>query len=169
MIQSLWSFSLQIYKQPGVEEACLTLQDSIGADINILMYCCWRGEISNDEIKDLVTLIPSWQNEVVKGLRDVRRKIKQLLSANCEPSRNIKELRGKVAALELESEKIEQTMLSSFAKNYSTGERSKSASRSNLLKYTSLLSRNLNKENKNALAMLLNATFSDENKPGDSI
>ena len=104
MIESLWSFSLKVYKRPGVEEACLKLQDSIGADINILMYCCWRGQMSNDEINDLLINFPSWQNDVVKGLRDVRRKIKQLLSTKHEPAQNIIDLRGKVAALELEAE-----------------------------------------------------------------
>ena len=162
MIESLWSFSLKIYKRPGVERACLTLQDSIGADINILMYCCWRGKMSNDEINDLLIQFPSWQNEVVKGLRDVRRKIKHLLSTKYAPAQNIKELRRKVAALELEAEKIEQSMLSRFAKNYSIGRSSRSASKSNLLMYTSLISSKLNKNNKAALATLLNATFPNE-------
>ena len=163
MIESLWSFSLKVNKRPGVEEACLKLQDSIGADINILMYCCWRGQMSNDEINDLLINFPSWQNDVVKGLRDVRRKIKQLLSTKHEPAQNIIDLRGKVAALELEAEKIEQSMLSRFAKNYSIGRSSRSGSRSNLLKYTSLISSDLNNENKAALTTLLNATFSDGN------
>ena len=124
--------------------------------------------MSKNEFNDLLIYFPPWQNEVVKGLREVRRKIKQLLATDTEPSRNIENFREKVAVLELEAEKIEQTMLSRLAKNYSAGERSRSASKNNLLKYTSLITRELDKPNISALTTLLDATFTNDTKTGDS-
>ena len=38
-----WSFSLRIYGAPGVEPACLDLQDRFGADVNLALYCLWIG------------------------------------------------------------------------------------------------------------------------------
>ena len=39
---AFWNFSIVIYGQPGVREACLRLQDKAGLDVNVLLYCLWR-------------------------------------------------------------------------------------------------------------------------------
>ena len=38
-----WRFSLRTYRAPGVQEACLALQDRCGADVNLLLFCGWTG------------------------------------------------------------------------------------------------------------------------------
>ena len=40
---AFWRFSLHTYRLPGIEAACLALQDRCGTDTNLLLYCCWLG------------------------------------------------------------------------------------------------------------------------------
>ena len=36
-----WRFSLGFYRQPGVADACIALQDGCGVDVNILLFFLW--------------------------------------------------------------------------------------------------------------------------------
>ena len=38
-----WRYSLGFYRRSGVEQACLGLQNTCGADVNLLLFCCWMG------------------------------------------------------------------------------------------------------------------------------
>ena len=69
MPTTLWDFSLETYRRPGVEEACWKLQDELGADVNMLFYCCWRGEFVAGEMGALLAVLAPWQDGVVCGLR----------------------------------------------------------------------------------------------------
>ena len=40
-----WAHSLQVYAQPGVEPACLRLQDEAGLDPNLLLLALYAGGI----------------------------------------------------------------------------------------------------------------------------
>ena len=68
MPTTLWDFSLETYRRPGVEEACLKLQDELGADVNMLFYCCWRGEFVAGEMGALLAELAPWQDGVLRGL-----------------------------------------------------------------------------------------------------
>ena len=37
----LWDFVTWAYKLPGVEKACLALQNRLKADVNIVLFCIW--------------------------------------------------------------------------------------------------------------------------------
>ena len=50
--ESFWSFSLTVYGRPGVEAACLELQDRFGADVNLALYCLWIGRSLTPEALD---------------------------------------------------------------------------------------------------------------------
>ena len=41
MAESLWDFASRCYAQPGVAENCLAAQDSVGADVNLLLAAAW--------------------------------------------------------------------------------------------------------------------------------
>ena len=60
-----WRFSLQFYRQPGVADACITLQEQSGVDVNLLMYLLWqagqRRSFSPDEVAWLESKIGSWR------------------------------------------------------------------------------------------------------------
>src|ERR1035437_10800245 len=71
-----WTFSLSIWAQAGVEQACLALQEA-GADVNLLLFCCWLGaegrRIEKRQLKKLMSAVSVWQEEVLAPLRRARR------------------------------------------------------------------------------------------------
>jgi len=110
---SFWSFSLALYAIEGVAPACLRLQDRHDLDVNLLLYCCWAGHcgVAFDALAmaGFVELSADWTAGIVQPLRKVRRALKggfqTMPVADCEA------LRGTVAKLELEAERIEQDAL----------------------------------------------------------
>jgi uncharacterized protein (TIGR02444 family) len=110
---NFWNFSLQIFSKPGVGPACIALQDGLGLDVNLLLYCCWLGRanraLSEQDIRRAIAAAEGWQREVVQPLRAVRRRLKAgvapVSAAECEA------LRRKVNDLELEGEHIAQASL----------------------------------------------------------
>lgn len=114
--QKLWDFSIELYRRPGVAEACLELQDSHGFDVNLLLYCFWYGDAFGrfDKIllEELLKFSCTWKQGVVQPLRTVRRWMKnqtQLVSAN--QASQFQSLRERIKSEELSAEKIQQEML----------------------------------------------------------
>src|SRR5437868_1041924 len=120
MDHQFWKFSLRIYAAPGVQTECLSLQDRFGVDVNLLLFCAYAGAkrdtiLSEHDISQIAALIEPWQKNVVLPLRTVRQTMKLMgaqfgehLSATAES------LRAKLKTLELESEYVEQTILSDW-------------------------------------------------------
>lgn len=106
-----WDHALALYAAPGVEQACIGLQDRLGADVNLLLFCCWAGHrghaLSPAELDRLLAASESWQDEVVAPLRQVRRRLKQGDGASAA----VAKLREAVKALELQAERIAQDRL----------------------------------------------------------
>jgi uncharacterized protein (TIGR02444 family) len=50
-----WRFSLNFYRQAGVAEACIALQDDFGVDVNLMLFLLWLAangrQLSVDNIK----------------------------------------------------------------------------------------------------------------------
>lgn len=114
--QKFWDFSIELYGRPGVAEACLQLQDSHGIDVNLLLYCFWYGDClgSFDQLllEELVKFSLTWNQGIVRPLREVRRWMKnqtQLVSAN--QVSQFRSLRERIKSEELSAEKIQQEML----------------------------------------------------------
>jgi len=115
-----WKFSLEFYGRDGVADACLTLQDQFGADVNILLYCCWvafaHGEkLEQAELAEIMAVIEPWQTGVVQQLRQIRQDLKQNETINL--GELSEELRQAIKSCELDGEKIEQWVL------YQSGQR----------------------------------------------
>ena len=110
---NFWSFSLQVYGKPGVAEACIALQDGLGLDVNLLLYCCWHGrahrKLDEAGLRRAMAAVEGWQREVVQPLRAVRRRLKSGVPPIT--ARECLALRRKVTDLEIESERIAQTAL----------------------------------------------------------
>ena len=51
--EGLWDFSVRTYRKDGVADACLSLQNDHGADVNMLLYCCWVGACKGKFDKEL--------------------------------------------------------------------------------------------------------------------
>ncbi|MCH8174411.1 MAG: TIGR02444 family protein [Proteobacteria bacterium] len=114
--QKFWDFSIELYGRPGVADACLDLQDSHGFDVNLLLYCFWYGDClgSFDKLllEELVKFSLTWNQGIVRPLREVRRWMKnqtQLVSENQAPQ--FQSLRERIKSEELSAEKIQQEML----------------------------------------------------------
>ncbi len=110
---SFWDFSLQTYRREGAEQACLDLQDGSGADVNLLLLCCFVAHygvrLTPAALETLVRQAAVWQQEVVGPLRAVRRRLKQPVgSVNPEAA---VPLRKALKEAELEAERLEQEML----------------------------------------------------------
>jgi uncharacterized protein (TIGR02444 family) len=108
---SLWQFSKELYQSAGVEECCIGLQDSYGADVNILLLCCWCGErgCGLDQAWFKATLanpeLTEWREQCLEPLRRLRRQLK------VQSLPGAMALRERVKVLELEAEKLEQDFL----------------------------------------------------------
>ncbi len=108
-----WQFSLDFYQRDGVEAACLTLQDRLGLDVNILLYAAWlasqgrTASVADFEQVDL--LIAPWREEVIRPLRRIRRWLKE--PGPDAPAGGVREYRAGIKSAELDAEEIVQGMM----------------------------------------------------------
>ncbi len=84
----LWDFVTWAYAEPGVEKACLALQNRLGADINMVLFCAWlayRGAGTTHPAKCLgaaLKLSREWQRSLVEPLRSSRENLKDVIEAS---------------------------------------------------------------------------------------
>ena len=120
-----WDFSLTVYGRDGVAPACLALQERHGADVNLLLFCCWlaasgRGALTGESLARTAAAVEPWHREIVRGLRALRVRLRAGEAPLPEGADRTfdgfaQELRKKVAAVELEAEHIEQLLLAAAA------------------------------------------------------
>jgi uncharacterized protein (TIGR02444 family) len=100
---SLIGWALDCYQQPGVMSTLLALQDECGLDVLLLLASAWlwtQGRrVSHEDMLPMLAQQQSWQDQVIKPLRLVRRKLKQDESAQS--------LYQQVKAVELEAELLQ--------------------------------------------------------------
>lgn len=112
-----WRFSLAVYGGEEAGRACLGLQDRLGADVNLLLFCCWLGVtrgrlLRSDEFGRLIRAVAPWRNNVVEPLRAVRRYVKQTGGADTGLTfERVASLKAAVADNELRAERVEQGLL----------------------------------------------------------
>jgi uncharacterized protein (TIGR02444 family) len=108
--QNFWNFSLGLYGRPGVAPALLALQDALGLDVNMLVFCCWaasRGRTLTPVDLDAVEAVAEpWQTEVVRPLRALRRRLKGGFPPL--PPDRVETYRKGFSDLEIEGEHIAQ-------------------------------------------------------------
>jgi uncharacterized protein (TIGR02444 family) len=109
----VWSFTLALYGKPGVAPALIGLQDRLGLDVNMLLYCCWTGAngrlLSRDDVKAVEAVAEPWQSEIVRPLRALRRRLKGGFGAM--PAERVEAYRKRVNELEIEGEHIAQNAM----------------------------------------------------------
>jgi uncharacterized protein (TIGR02444 family) len=110
----LWDFTLSIYGQQGVSQACIALQDRRGLDVDVMLFCSWlgatgRGAIGREELDRAWDAIAIWQVDVVSALRAVRRRIKDGFPE--APEAAAKAVGKAVLSREIEAERISLIML----------------------------------------------------------
>jgi len=111
---AFWEFSLRVYRQKGVPEACLQLQDRFDADVNLVLYFCWLASrraapLDAAEVDTIVGATADWRDGVVRPLRKIRRRMKEAFGT--VSSELSEPLRSEVKRVELESERLQQVVL----------------------------------------------------------
>jgi len=110
-----WHFSLAVYSHREVAEECLALQQAIGLDVNLLLFCAWAGTaafaLSRSDIEAASKRVAGWQEHVVRPLRNVRQDMK------AADYRDLESFRTHVKKTEIEAEQIEQAMLFAFSRH----------------------------------------------------
>ena len=118
-----WTFSLAVYGRQGVPPACLRLQDEHGADVNIALCALWLGTLGRAivaaDVARLRETMAPWVEEVVRPLRQVRRWLKD----PTEPFAGAatENLRARLKAVELESERLQQEAIAAFVRDHAPG------------------------------------------------
>ncbi|MDE3739224.1 TIGR02444 family protein [Pseudomonas resinovorans] len=104
MTSDLWTFALRLYTEPGVERACLRLQEA-GADVCLLLTACWLGRrgatFDASRLDALNKVCEPWQEQVVKPLRELR----QNWRTQAQDDQALAGLREQIKALEMDAER----------------------------------------------------------------
>lgn len=121
MCADLWSFALSTYARPGVEAACLRLQEQ-GADVCLLLCGAWleqRGVAYKPErIQALQQIAQPWRVQVVEPLRQMRVQWRALAQQDAQ----LASLREQVKTLELEAERTLLARLEALAQAWPINE-----------------------------------------------
>src|SRR5260370_7243702 len=117
-----WRFSLRFYRQPGVADACIALQDGCGVDVNILLFFLWlataRRRVPLGAAQEVCAKAAAWRDDVVVPLRALRRRLKD---GSPLVERGAAELfRTRIKAIELESERLQQESMFALAAGLAT-------------------------------------------------
>lgn len=118
-MERFWDFSVRTYRTPGVPEACLSLQNQHGADVNMMLFSCWvgacRGQFDDSLFDAASSYSDAWAGEVVIRLRKARTWMKH---TGCfergVPTRDCMQLREEIKKVEFAAEKLQQEVLQSF-------------------------------------------------------
>ncbi|MGC1779592.1 MAG: TIGR02444 family protein [Xanthobacteraceae bacterium] len=141
-----WRFSLNFYRQAGVSDACIALQDGCGVDVNLLLFLLWLAsegrQVSPQEVKKFDDGVRSWRELTIVPIRDTRRKLKGAATL-VDPGQQ-EAFRNKVKAVELEAEQLQQEALYNFTKSGPLGTRAapRNAARANVAAYAAAMGQN---------------------------
>jgi|SRR5689334_200125 uncharacterized protein (TIGR02444 family) len=156
-----WRFSLNFYRQAGVAETCIALQDECGVDVNLMLFLLWLAangrQLSVDNIKELDQAVHSWRDLTIIPIREIRRKLKAastLVEAGKQEA-----FRTKVKAVELEAERLQQEALYARSRSGPRGSETppSAAARASLAAYEHLLGTRFPKPAVDSLASAFDA------------
>ncbi|WP_462380193.1 TIGR02444 family protein [Pseudomonas sp. Marseille-QA0892] len=103
-MSELWEFACETYAHPGVEAACLQLQEQ-GNDVCLLLCCAWLGKrgvaYEATRLAALHAIATPWRREVIEPMRALR----LAWRANAQADDALHALREQVKALELQGER----------------------------------------------------------------
>jgi len=105
---TLAAFSSSLYTGNEVPAACLLLQDELGLDVNLVLWCLYAGARGTTLTPDMITTADAacapWRANVVRPLREVRRWLKTA-------GPDAQALRQQVLAQEIDSEWFQQGLI----------------------------------------------------------
>lgn len=90
--------------------ACLELQEDVGANVNLVLFCCWLGSsgqvLTVQDLDEAEEIIRDWNEQVVEPLRGVRRFVQSEFAGFAD-----QEWPQDVKQLELRAERVVQNRL----------------------------------------------------------
>jgi uncharacterized protein (TIGR02444 family) len=124
-----WRFSIAFYRQPGVADACIVLQEQSGVDVNLLLFLLWHAArvrvFAPADVSAIEERIGAWREMTVVPLRAVRRALKsppRLVEAGASEA-----FRTRIKAVELEAERLQQEAMFALASASPLGAASRSS------------------------------------------
>jgi len=114
---SFWDWSLQIYSEDNVQNACLVLQDRHGLDVNMVLWCVWAvgagyGIIDDDTMAGGHAFALDWNAKITSHFRAARRNLRPGPAGT--PLEWSEALRANTLEVELDAERIEQDFLAAL-------------------------------------------------------
>jgi uncharacterized protein (TIGR02444 family) len=104
MPSDLWSFTLDFYARPGVEQACLDVQAS-GSNVCLLLCGAWLCQnnvtCTAERVLQIRQLATPWHDNVIQPLRQLRTQWRDSAQHDVQ----LGALREHVKAMELEAER----------------------------------------------------------------
>ena len=80
MSYPFWDWALKAYAAPGVQEACLQLQDGTGQNVPLLLWAGWTAAtgrvLDEDAIEGACDCARAWDAAAVTPLRTLRRTLR---------------------------------------------------------------------------------------------
>ncbi len=77
-----WQFSLAVYNDVEIRQACHAFQDINSANVNLILFAYWLGyaveDISHDEFTHACNCVALWNKEITKPLRKIRILLKDI-------------------------------------------------------------------------------------------
>ncbi len=118
-MEGFWDFSVRTYRTLGVSDACLSLQNDYGVDVNMLLFCCWVGAavgpFDGELFKRAREYSARWAENVVIPLREARTWMKLTgCDSDVVPTASCMELREEIKTVEFAAEKMQQEALESM-------------------------------------------------------
>jgi uncharacterized protein (TIGR02444 family) len=101
---AIWDWVLEAYGQPGVPQACLTLQDAHGQNTSYLLWAVHAETRDPALLARAAAAARAWETTALGPLREVRRALKPPLPPFDDHGREA--LREEVKGLELASERF---------------------------------------------------------------
>ena len=159
-----WDYTLALYGAPGLSQAVIGLQDRRGADVNLLLYCCWcatsgRGALDERALANADSAVDHWRRTVTQPLRTVRDAIRN--DPALSPIGAAADTRKKVLAAEIDSERVAQCLMQAQAPPADSGEEPLAAAARSLLGCCRRLGFVPAGEDMAALRTLLGAAFAN--------
>jgi uncharacterized protein (TIGR02444 family) len=104
-----WEFAVAVYGQPGVEAECLSLQESGGINVILVLFAAYCGveglALGDGDIESCVADIGPVQSSVVRPLRNARRALKRF-APDAGEEHLYASIRERLRSAELDAERM---------------------------------------------------------------
>lgn len=75
----LWTYATGFYAQEAIQQKCLELQDTYGANVDMVLWLCWldsnRIHLPPAALDEALTIVGGSNQELLTGLRELRSRL----------------------------------------------------------------------------------------------